>query len=196
MPFFVKIGVKPHHFHIFQTFSHKFWRPVRVWRHAGRKYICYIENMKNTDFAEVVCLLYCFLWTVDIVGYWVLEMISSIETHIAIQSVLGWQKGVYSRLGGDCHVIIQEVWPRWIVGNMLGECHAPYILEATFFTFWKRVCALVVVATKNYIVCLDPTLQYQSTVVDPDGTFLSFLAIFLKYIVEHFLVAKILLAKH
>ena len=47
--------------------------------------------MKNTDFAEVVWLLYFFL-TVYIVGHWALEMISSIETHIAIQSVLEWKK--------------------------------------------------------------------------------------------------------
>lgn len=154
MPFIVKIGVKPHHFHIFQISSHKLWRPVRVWWHAVRKYICCIENMKNTDFAEVVWLLYFFL-TVYIVGHWALEMISSIETHIAIQSVLEWKKkGMYSVLGGDCHVVIREVWPRWIVGNMLGECNAPYILETTSFTFWTD-------STHQYIASISRQLLTQ-----------------------------------
>jgi hypothetical protein len=61
---------------------------------------------------------------------------------------------MYSVLGGDCHVVIREVWPRWIVGNMLGECNAPYILETTSFTFWTD-------STHQYIASISRQLLTQ-----------------------------------
>lgn len=155
MPFIVKIDVKPHHFPIFQISSHKLWRPVRVWWHAVRKYICCIENMKNTDFAEVVWLLYYFffnrihcrsLGTGDDFQHW--------NPHSYSERPRMEKKGMYSVLGGDCHVVIREVWPRWIVGNMLGECNAPYILETTSFTFWTD-------STHQYIASISRQLLTQ-----------------------------------
>jgi len=67
-----------------------------------------------------------------------------------------------------CQLIIRKAWPRTIVGNVFGECHAPYILKTSFVDFGKEYADCSCLKTKLFVpIHISIPLQWESKVVHP-----------------------------